>query len=101
MSFDDPGRRSARKYLLKEMVSASNHGKLKKSRNLLPIPSLASFEEPENSTVSVSPAIVLGRFTNSFPSSCSLTKLLNAVALGGVRDGKLADASKVRKENVL
>ena len=101
MSFDDPGRRSARKYLLKKKVSASFPQKLKKNRNLLPIPSLVSFEEPENSMVSVSPAIVLGRFTKSFPSSCSLTKLLNAVSLGGVRDGKLADPSTIRKENEL
>ena len=101
MSFDDPGRRSARKYLFKETVSASFYRRLNRNRNLLPIPSLASFEEPENSTVSVSPAIILGRFTNSFPSSCSLTKLLNAVSLEGVRDGKLADPSKIRKENVL
>jgi len=82
-------------------VSASFFWNLKRKRNLLPIPSLPSSVEPENSTVSVSPAIVLRRFTNSFPSSCSLTKLLNTVSFGGVRDGKLADPSKSGKEDVV
>jgi hypothetical protein len=40
--------------------------------------------------VSVSPAIVLERFTNSSPSSSSLTETLNAVFFGSVRYGKLA-----------
>jgi len=44
----------------------------------------------------VSPEIVLERFTNSFPSSCSLTKILNAVFVGGVRHGKLAVGSKTK-----
>jgi hypothetical protein len=57
---------------------------------LLPVPSPLSLAEPENSIASVSPERVLERFTNSFPSSSSLTQTLNAVLLWGTRQGKLA-----------
>ena len=58
--------------------------------NLLPVPSPPSLAEPENSMVFVSPEIVLARFTNSLPSSCSPKEISKGVPLGGMRHGKLA-----------
>ena len=66
--------------------------------HLLPAPSLPSLAEPENSMVSVSPAMVLEQFTNSFPSSPSLTDTLNVVFFGGVRCGKLAMSYKIKSD---
>jgi len=91
ISFEDPGRWSARKYLQSGKLSISpTSEKNNKEPHLLPAPSLPSLAEPEYSMASVSPAMVLEQFTNSFPSSSSLIEILNAVFFGGVRWGKLA-----------
>src|SRR5712671_1136137 len=69
---------------------------LTKETHLLPVPSLPSWTEPENSMVGVSPEIVLERLTKHFPSSCSLTKTPNVVDVRGVRHGKLAMRLKTK-----
>ena len=48
--------------------------------------------------VSVSPVMVLEQFTNSFPSSSSLTETLNAEFFGGVRCGKLAMPQEIKSQ---
>jgi hypothetical protein len=92
ISFEDPGRWSARKYLLSRKDEYANRPAwgLTAKPYLLPAPSLPSLAEPENSMASVSPAIVLEQRTNSFPSSSPLTETLNGVFFGSVRYGKLA-----------
>ena len=62
--------------------------------HLLPTPSPPSLAEPENSMVSVSPAMVLEQFSNAFPSSSSLTEILNAVFLAALDAGSLLSHRK-------